>query len=98
MILTDDLFEIVGRAKPTLAALHVYDGAERTLIWAASPEIDAGERSRGPPHVLSRQEWWRLAGQRRQLVHVIVKGLELSVPRILQNLIKPLLLTFASEE
>ena len=98
VILADDLFEIVGRAKPPLAALHVDDDAERALIRAASPEVDAGQRSRGPLHVLPRQEWRRLAGQRRQLVHVIVKRLELSVPRILQNLIKPPLLTFASEE
>src|SRR6185312_13108833 len=97
MILANDLFEIVGRTKPALAPLHIDDGAERALIWAASPEIDAGERSRGPPHVLSRQERRRLAGQRRQLVHVIVQRLELSIPRILQNFIKPPFLAFAGE-
>jgi hypothetical protein len=48
--------------------------------------------------MLPWQKWWWLARQRRQFVHVIVEGLELSVPRILQNLIKPAFLAFASEE
>ncbi len=98
VILAHDLFKIVGRAKPALAALHVDDGAKRALVRTASPEVDAGQRSRGPPYVLQRQEWRRLAGQGRQLVHVIVKRLELSVPRILQNLVKPPLYAFAGEK
>src|SRR4029078_13643856 len=73
VILADDLFEIVGRAKAAFAALHVDNGAERALIRATSPEVDTGKRSRGPPHMLPRQEWRRLARERGELFHVIVK-------------------------
>jgi hypothetical protein len=45
MILADDRFEIVRRAKAALAALHIYDGTERALIRAAPPKIDTGQRS-----------------------------------------------------
>src|SRR5262245_39463932 len=98
VILADDLFEIVGRAKPALPALHVDDGAERALIRAATPEIDARERARGPPYMLPRQEWRRLAGQRGQLVHVIVKRLELSVPRVPQYLVEPPFFAFTGKK
>ena len=46
VVLADDLFQVVGTAEATLPTLHIDDGAERTLVGAASPEIDAGQRAR----------------------------------------------------
>src|SRR5262249_1091075 len=45
MVLADDFFTIVRRAKTALTALHVDDGAERTLIRTAPPKVDTGERA-----------------------------------------------------
>ena len=74
-VLADDPLEIVGRAEPALAALHVDDGAERALIGTAAAEIDARQRTGRAAHVLARQDRRRLALQRRQVVHVVVERL-----------------------
>src|SRR2546421_12078632 len=49
VMLVDAAFEIVRAAVAALPALHVDDRAERALIGAAAPEIDAGERAGGAP-------------------------------------------------
>jgi hypothetical protein len=41
VVFADRAFEIVGGAKPALAALDVDDRAERTLVGAAAAEIEA---------------------------------------------------------
>src|SRR5207245_2529971 len=53
-IFPDDPLQIVRRAEPALAALHVDNCAERTLIRAPAAEIDTGERTRGAAHMLAR--------------------------------------------
>src|SRR6202453_2744023 len=93
----DDLFEIVGRAKAALAPLDVDDGAERALIGTAATEIDAGIRPGGALDMLARQDRRWLANERLQLVHIIVKRLEVAVPRVEQHFIEPVLLGFAGE-
>ena len=40
LVLADDLFQVVRRAEAALAALNVYDGAERALVGAAAAEVD----------------------------------------------------------
>ena len=93
-----DVFQIVGRADAALAALHVDDGAERALVRAAAAEIDARQRAGGALDVLARQERRRLAGQGRQIVHVIVERLERAVEGIAQHIVEPAILGFAGEE
>src|SRR5215468_837224 len=65
IIITYDLFQIVGRADAALAALHIDDGAKRALVGTAAAEIDARQRAGGPPHMLTRQEWGRFARECR---------------------------------
>ena len=82
IILAHGAFEIVGRAKAALASLHIDNGAERALIWTAAAEIEARERPRGAPDVLSRQERQRFSLQVGEFVHVVVEQRELSVPGV----------------
>ncbi len=98
VVLAHDPLEIVRRAEPALAALHVDDGAERALVGAAAAEIDARQRAGGAAHVLARKERRRLTVQRRQLVHVVVERLERAVPGVAQHLVEPSLLGLAGEE
>ena len=62
-VLADDVLQVIRRAEPALAALHVDDGAERALIRTPATEIDAGERARGSADMLARQDRRRLALQ-----------------------------------
>ena len=39
----DDLLDVVGRAPPRLAPLHIDDGAERALVGTAAAGIEARE-------------------------------------------------------
>ena len=48
--------------------------------------------------MLARQNRRRLAGERRQVFHVVVKGRELSVPGILQHKVEPMFLGLAGEK
>ena len=93
-----DPLQIVGRAEPALAPLHVDDGAERALVGAAAAEIDARQRARGAPHVLGRQDRGRLALERGQIVHVVVELGELAVPGIAQHLVEAGVLGLAGKE
>ena len=51
IILTDDGFQIIGTAKPALAALHIDNRAERTLIGTTASQIKTGVRSRSTTDV-----------------------------------------------
>ena len=52
VVFTDRALEIVRRAKPALAALHVDDRAERTLVGAATTEIEARQLAGNSADVL----------------------------------------------
>ena len=80
-----DLLDIVGRAPPRLAPLHVDDGAERTLIGAAAPGVEAGDAAGGAYHLVGGQEWNRRAFDRRQIVHEIVERLEVVRESVAQH-------------
>ena len=55
-ILANDALQIVWRAEPAFAPLHIDDRAEGALVGAAASEIDTGERARRTAHVLLRQD------------------------------------------
>ena len=48
--------------------------------------------------MFARQERWRLAGQCREIVHVVIERLERAVPAIAQHFIKAAFLGFAREK
>ena len=98
VVLAHDLFQIVRRADAALAPLHVDDGAERALVGAAAAEIDARQVADGALHVLARQERRRLAGELRQVVHVVVQRLERAVVGVAQHLIEPVFFRLAGEK
>ena len=98
IILADRAFEIVGGAEPALAPLYVDDRAERALVGAAAPEIEARQRTGDPPDVARRQYRRRLAFERRQIVHEIVERLQRAVAGVAQHLVEPTLLGLAGKE
>jgi hypothetical protein len=75
VIFPDRPFEIVGRAKPALAALDVDDCAKRALIGAAATEIEARKRVSDPADMTPRQYRQWLSFESRQVAHVVVDGL-----------------------
>ncbi len=97
-ILAHDDFEIVGRAEAALAALHVDDGAERALERAAAAQIETRAPALRAPHRIAGQQGRRLAFDRRQILHVVVDGLELAGIGIAQDLVEPQLLGLAGED
>ena len=98
IVLADRAFEIVGGAKPALAPLHVDDRAERALVGAAAPEIEARQRAGDPADVARRQDRRRLAFERRQIVHEIIERLQRAVAGVPQHLVEPALLGLAGEK
>src|SRR5689334_17887961 len=57
MVLAHDLLEIVCCAESTLAALHVDDGAERTLERTAAPEVEARAATFVARQRIGRKTW-----------------------------------------
>src|SRR5205823_2591439 len=89
VIFTQNGLEVVGSAEAALAALHIDDGAERTLIRAAASEIEARKSADGPAHSRPGQDGQWLAGEVRQVVQVIIERCELALPGVAQKNIEP---------
>ncbi len=87
-VLAHDLLDVVGRAIARLAALHVDDGAERTLERAAAAGIEGGVGAGGAADELPRQERARCAAEVRQIVHVIVQRLQLLGRGVAQEIVE----------
>ena len=98
VVFPDRAFEIVGRAEPALATLDVDDRAERALVGAAAPEIEARQRARNPPDVPWRQDRRRLPFERGEVVHEIVERLERAIPGVAHDPAEPALLRLAGKK
>src|SRR6516225_8759045 len=61
-----ELLDLVGRAEARLAPLHIDDGAERTLIRAATPGIETGAQPKRALDVLLGKDRHRRATEGRQ--------------------------------
>jgi hypothetical protein len=96
-VLADDLLQVIRRAEPTLASLHIDNGAERALVRTAAAQIDTGQRTGRTAHVLAWQDRRRFALQRGQIVHEIVKRRERSCPGVANHGIEPPFLRLAGE-
>jgi hypothetical protein len=71
-VASNDLLYIVRRTPTRCAPLHVNDSAERALIRAASPGIEARRRPPGAFEAFALENWKRRAIDARQVIHVIV--------------------------
>src|SRR4029079_18502910 len=96
--LAHDRLEIVGRAEAALAALHIDDGAEGALIGAAAAEIEARPPALAQAQFGRGQRRERLAFETRQIIEMIVEGLERAVEGVADDLIEAAVLGFAGEE
>src|SRR6185437_7488892 len=87
-VAADDLLDVVGRAAARLAALHVDDGAERSLVGAAAAGVEARLGAAGALDALARQKRdWR-AFETGKVVHVIVERLERAGIGVAQYLVE----------
>ena len=84
----DDTLNVVGRAAARLAPLDVDDRAERALIRAAAPGVQAGVGARRALDPFRRQQRHRRAFQMRQVVHEVVERRETPRERVLEHLIE----------
>ena len=98
VVLAHGMLQIVGRAHPALAPLHVDDRAERALVRAAPAEVEARHRADGPAHDLARNNRGGCALQRGQILHEVVDRCEPAVPGVAQHLVEPAVLGLAGKE
>ena len=98
IVFPDRAFEIVGGAKPALAALDVDDGAERTLVGTAAAEIQARQFSANAADMLARQDRRGFPLERREIAHEVVERLKRAFPGVPHHLIESAVLGLAGKE
>src|SRR5579864_672588 len=81
-VLADDLLDVVGGAAAGFPALDVDDGAEGAEEGAAPAGVETGDLSAGALDAGGGKHGEGGAGERRQIVHEIVDGLEPAVPGV----------------
>ena len=86
-----DRLDIVGRSIARLAALHVDDGAERTLERTAAPRIETGDHARRALDARGRQDRHRRAFDPRQVGHEIIERPQAAREGVAQHDLQPAL-------
>src|SRR6516164_5771712 len=98
VVFADRLFEVVRGAKSALATLDVDDRAERALVRAAAPEIQARQLAGNPTDVLARQDRRWFPFQWGEIAHVGIKRQKRAVPSVADDPIKAAMLGFAGKQ
>src|SRR5262249_3270767 len=87
-VLSDNLVDILGGAAARFAALHIDDGAERAQERASAAGIETAQTPGSPLDARSRENWKGGAGDGREIIHVVVNRLEITLKCIAQHLIE----------
>jgi len=83
-----NIFYVVGGAGPRHAALHVDDRAERALVGAAAPGVEARHPAHRAPRFVGSNQRSRRTLDCRQIIHEIVERFEAPGQGIAQHLIE----------
>ncbi len=83
------LLDVIGRAIARLAPLHVDDGAEGAEEGTAASGVEARDHAERAAHPLRRHVGAGRAFKPRQIVEVIVDGLQLARRRVAQDFVEP---------